>query len=250
MLLCIIGILFFVLIEPIQINAQSDIMHIAQTEGKTFKNRHRATRNASGVADIQHATLRLNLDPAVTYISGSVSFRFKDVSERNSLEFDLSDSLTVDSIIYHSQSINFQHEQHVVRINLPQTLAVQQIDSVSIWYHGVPRNGEGFGSFVRDEHDGVPVIWTLSEPYGARDWWPCLQQLSDKIDSLDVYITTPEMYTAVSNGILQSTQNVSGQKTFHWRHRYPIVTYLVCVAVTNYTTYSNFVGRLNDTLEV
>ena len=32
-------------------------------------------------------------------------------------------------------------------------------------------------------------MWTLSEPFGAMEWWPCKQDLNDKIASIDVFIT-------------------------------------------------------------
>ena len=47
------------------------------------------------------------------------------------------------------------------------------------------------GAFTRGTHSGTPVIYTLSEPFGARDWWPCKQDLNDKINSFDIYITAP-----------------------------------------------------------
>ncbi|MEI9957609.1 MAG: hypothetical protein WDM90_15230 [Ferruginibacter sp.] len=51
---------------------------------------------------------------------------------------------------------------------------------------------------------GTPVMWSLSEPYGARDWWPCKNWNDDKADSIDVFVTAPSQYTAASNGLLQS----------------------------------------------
>ena len=62
--------------------------------------------------------------------------------------------------------------------------------TINIFYHGHPV-ATGFGSFNFDEYQGVNHIWTLSEPYGARDWWPCKDDPSDKADSIDIYITVP-----------------------------------------------------------
>ena len=39
---------------------------------------------------------------------------------------------------------------------------------------------------------GRPVAWTLSEPYGARAWWPGKDHPSDKPDSARVTVTVPE----------------------------------------------------------
>jgi len=96
---------------------------------------------------------------------------------------------------------------------------------------------------VLGTHAGVPVMWTLSEPYGSRDWWPCKNGLDDKADSIDILVTTPVAYKAASNGLLQSETLSAGgtKKTAWWKHRYPIASYLVCFAVTNYSVFTNSV---------
>jgi aminopeptidase N len=86
-------------------------------------------------------------------------------------------------------------------------------------------------------------MWTLSEPYGSRDWWPCKNGLDDKADSVDIVITAPSQYRAAANGLLQGETLLAGgtKKSAYWKHRYPIASYLVCFAVTNYTVFNNSV---------
>jgi len=91
----------------------------------------------------------------------------------------------------------------------------------------------------------VPVLWTLSEPYGAKEWWPCKQSLVDKIDSIDVIVTTPKSYRTASNGKLVAEEVKEGFRTMHWKHRYPIATYLVAIAATNYAVYSDWLDLEN-----
>lgn len=124
-------------------------------------------------------------------------------------------------------------------VNLKYPLAEGETDSLSIFYRGEPVTS-GFGSFETGLHNEVPVLWTLSEPYGALEWWPCKQSLSDKIDSIDIIVATPEFYRTASNGVLVSEKVTDGKRTMHWKHRYPIATYLVAIAVTNYESYSDF----------
>ena len=124
----------------------------------------------------------------------------------------------------------------LLEITLPSIIPAGQLDSVTVTYHGVPPN-TGFGSFVTTTHDTIlntPVLWTLSEPYGAKDWWPCKQDLNDKIDSLDTFVTTPGIYRAAGNGLLMAPDTIGDRITWHWRHRYPIDYYLIATAVTNY----------------
>ena len=97
----------------------------------------------------------------------------------------------------------------------------------------------------------MPVIWTLSEPYGARSWWPCKQDLSDKVDSIDVIVRTPAEYRVASNGLLVSEQQDGQEMIFHWNHRYPIPAYLVAIGVTNYGVFKDHVELGNgDSLEI
>ena len=129
------------------------------------------------------------------------------------------------------------------------------LDSLTISYSGNPISS-GFGSFEQGTHNGDPVIWTLSEPYGAKGWWPCKQDLNDKIDMIDVYITTPqynasnEEYIAVSNGLEQSQVVNGNNKTTHFKHQYPIPAYLIAIAVTNYEVYSHEVANNGNPFDV
>ncbi len=92
---------------------------------------------------------------------------------------------------------------------------------------------------------------TLSEPYGARGWWPCKDTATDKPDSVDMHITVPSGYIAVSNGSLIGITPVTGSRnTYHWHEQYPISTYLVSIAVANdYVHFSDiYVNVSGDTL--
>ena len=158
----------------------------------------------------------------------------------NSITLDLSSALTVSSVQQHGSNVAFSHAADALTITLQSPLGVGTKDSVTISYEGTPPPTNA--AFVVTTHgaSATPVLWTLSEPYGSRDWWPCKNGLDDKADSLDIYITHPAAYKAASNGLLKSETAVAGSKTrTHWKHRYAIASYLVAIAVTNY----NVVGQ-------
>jgi aminopeptidase N len=228
----VVGILFLSSKGAAQVFS-AEVKRWAATEGSTHHPQLKHARDISGF-DICYHRLEISVDPSVRWISGKVTtfVRFSEAGSRE-LVFDLSDSLSVEKIAYRGQPLTtFTHQDDQLKLTLPGEDA---IDSVSIWYQGRPAFS-GFGSFVTTlTPGGKPVLWTLSEPYGARDWWPCKQSLSDKIDSLDILVTTPEVYSAASNGLLIKRDTAEGRKlTHHWRHRYPITTYLVAIAVTDY----------------
>jgi aminopeptidase N len=64
-----------------------------------------------------------------------------------------------------------------------------------VQYAGEPRS-TGFGSFEVKEHATGYVLWTLSQPYGARDWLFCQDDLSDKVDTLSITVETPQTTSA------------------------------------------------------
>ena len=206
-----------------------------------------------GVAiDIFYQEIYWNIDPAVYYISGEITYYFKSRKEKLSLlVLDLSDSLHVNYVKRGNVDLNFQHTaDQLLTIDLGKNLSVGEIDSLTISYEGKPPSN-GFGSFVQGTHNDVPIIWTLSEPYGVRDWWPGKQDLVDKIDSMDVFIITPLNNLAAGNGKLISIQEANAKLLHHWQHRYPIASYLVAVAVTNYAQYSDYVHTSpEDSIEI
>jgi len=193
--------------------------------------------------DLKYHRLEWNIDPAVRYISGSVTSYFQPtVADFEVIHFDLSPEMKINTVQYHGMTLSTERlADDVLQIDLPGIIPIGQLDSIEIEYEGTPPD-EGSGAFVIDEHLGVPILWTLSEPYGAKEWWPCKQDLSDKIDSIDVIVKVPSGNRVASNGLLIS-ENVSGNETvFHWKHQHPITAYLVAIAVTNYEVFSDFVA--------
>ena len=228
-----------------------DLGNIAKAEKEAHAGRlmPRKSTAAQGY-DVTYYRCYWNVDPAVKYISGNITTHFKPTQPAfNSLVFNLSDSLIVDSVIFHHNSLPFVHASDLLTVIFPSILAQNTTDSVTVFYKGVPMDN-GSDSFVQSTHNETPVIWTLSEPYGASDWWPCKNGLTDKADSLDIFVNTPSAYKAVSNGILASVTPDGDRHIFHWKHRYPIATYLICLAVTRYAEYSYHVPFGIDTLDV
>jgi len=197
---------------------------------------------ASTNFDVKYYRCEWEVDPAIRFITGRVTAYYIILSSTNSISFDLVNELDVDSVKQRNTILVNQHSANVLQVNFPLSANAGTFDSVSIFYRGVPPNA-GFGSFVNSTHAGSPIIWTLSEPYGTRDWWPCKNGLDDKADSIDVIVTTPSVYKTASNGLLQSETLVDGgtKKIIYWKHRYPIASYLVCFAVTNYSVFNNSV---------
>ncbi|MFT7352953.1 MAG: aminopeptidase N [Flavobacterium sp.] len=205
--------------------------------------------------DITYHKLEFTVDPAVYFISGKVTTTFKALTNMNTVTFDLYKkvigSFTISSVKMNTVNLTFSYlSSHELRINLPTTLATNSSATIEITYSGVPANS-GFDSFTTQTRpNGSKTLYTLSEPFGARDWWPCKQDLNDKVDSIDVYITTPSQYVSVSNGLEVSQTIVGSNKVTHFHHNYPIPAYLICLAVTNYTVFNQTAGVAPNTYPI
>lgn len=198
--------------------------------------------SASNNYDVKYYRCEWEVNPAIRYITGKVTLYFVVTTATNSIQLDLMNTLTVDSVKQRSQILTKLHNNNTLSIDFPAVINAGVLDSVAVFYKGVPANN-GFGSFETTTHAGTPVMWSLSEPYGSRDWWPCKNGLDDKADSVDIIVTAPAQYKAAANGMLQSETLVSAgtKKQTYWKHRYPIASYLVCFAVTNFAVFNNSV---------
>jgi len=200
--------------------------------------------------DMTYYAIDIEIDISNQEITGSVLINGSvGIDQPDSIELDLASELVVDSIVSSGELLSFDHADDMIKIPTQPSIPEGYDFSFEVFYHGHPPS-TGFGSFNFDEHLGVDHIWTLSEPYGARDWWPCKDDPSDKVDSLDIIIIVPEEQIAVSNGILlEETELGDGRKRYHWSERYPICTYLVSITTYPYTKWEDYyIGLNGDTL--
>ncbi|MBZ0198609.1 MAG: T9SS type A sorting domain-containing protein, partial [Ignavibacteriaceae bacterium] len=194
--------------------------------------------------DIKYYKLDLTITSNPNYLTGAVTINFTPESASiNQVFFDLQNNLHVDSIIL-NQNIHpvYSHTSNKINITLDRNYNVGEEVSAVIYYKGVP-GSSGFGSFEFSTHNNgtQPAIWSLSEPYGASDWWPCKDTPADKADSSDVWCTVSTGLTVVSNGTLTDViNNGDGTHTYKWKNSYPISQYLISLAIANYYLYTNY----------
>lgn len=137
-----------------------------------------------------------------------------------------------------------------LRISLPSPLGIGEKFKVRVNYSGTPRATGPFGPpYVRSTHGSpaVAVVYTFSEPYGARQWWPCKDLPDDKATSSVQRIVVPrgQGWQVVSNGKLEQVVDNGASETWVWVNHYRIATYLISFCVSNYA-YSTSVYTSRD----
>ena len=225
---------------------------IMESEGASAKIKYQNSKSAAQTAayDVKYYRLNIALDPRVRSISGSVTTYFQPRdSSISEIVFDLSDSLVIDSIYYHNQTLSYNRQLiNAVQIQLPSSIRINTLDSIQIYYQGIPDPLTNPLAFRNDTTSGDTVLWTLSEPYGAQDWWPCKNSLNDKADSIELIVNTPERYKVASIGLLSSIDTTNGIVKYHYKSNYPIAAYLVAAAVAEYDYYEEYLKIGNDSL--
>jgi aminopeptidase N len=250
LLICVLGVQSGLAQSP------WDGLRTVQTTGCSAKpfaiaQSHSASAADPGVDALYYRLeLRLNI-PSAT-LQGTTSAKLRVVADStNAVALDLSESMILDSVRMNGQRLTTIRFPQSLLIQLPRFYHKGEIVTAEIAYHGTP-NATGFGSFYFASLPGGPWVWSLSEPYGARDWWPCRDHPLDKADSVDILITCPTGLRVGSNGKLMGVRdNGDGTSTHMWSERYPIATYLVSIAVSNFAAFSNwFVFSPTDSMEI
>lgn len=187
--------------------------------------------------DAVYYKLELEIQFNPDSLIGKVTGRFKSKTNNlQTLELDFADNMVVSTVSGPVSS--YEHSGKKLTIHLSQSYSAGEYFEVTVIYSGLPDPGDRRW-FVFDKlMDGSDHVWTLSEPFGARFWWPCKDTPADKADSADIIVTVPQNQVVASNGKLISDVINGNKRTFHWHEKYPIATYLVSLAVAPYAHFN------------
>lgn len=206
--------------------------------------------------DVKFVHLNLNLERTTKYVSGNVL----TVARVTAAALDtfmtlLHQNHTIDSIYFNGVSMPFSREDSTVKVGLASPLPANTSFTAIVYYKGMPPNGgAAIGSGFNNGTSGAwntQVTWSLSESVVAYHWWPCKQNLTDKIDSSWVFVTTDSTNKVGSNGLLKNVVTVGNKKRYEWKSITPIAYYLISVAVTRYKEYNQYAKPLylpNDSI--
>ncbi|MGE5402282.1 MAG: M1 family aminopeptidase [Ignavibacteriales bacterium] len=237
-------LLVFILLLSGVIYSQNNLESLIKSEKDQYLRKselQKAAYPGDSTIDVTYYKLNLRITTTPQYLTGQVTVGFRIASPSLSAFFlDLQNVLQVDSVLSGSLKLDFTHVNNKLMITLDRQYALNENASVNVYYKGVP-GSSGFGSFIFSTHNNQPIVWSLSEPYGASDWFPCKDTPGDKADSSDVWVTALGSFTVVSNGTFMGTvQNTDGTVTTKWKNHYPIAQYLISIAMTNYSLYTNY----------
>ncbi len=204
--------------------------------------------------DVLHYELDLDIDPALETVSGTVTVECSvTTNPLTLLALDLFDNMTVTETRVNGTPVAFTHEFNLITIDAGGSFPPGETLLLAVDYAGQPISGGRFGGFQFSTHgdNSAVAVYSISAPDYARSWWPCKDVLDDKATA-DIWITVPDTLIVASNGRLIDTADAgAGKRRFEWRELYPISTYLISVAISDYLVYSEYYHHTPmDSMEV
>lgn len=195
--------------------------------------------------DIKHVKFDIELTNTSAYVQGNVTTTATvSVPSMSVYAFELNSALTIDSFKLNNVILPVTTTGSVRMVNLPTALTLNTVFSAQVFYKGAATagNGQFFTGGLHPVNDGgFKLMYSISDDLYADDWWPCKQSLVDKIDSVDMWVTTDDTLKVGSNGLLKNTVTLPANKLrYEWKTQYPIDYYLIAVAVAPYNEYSYF----------
>ena len=205
--------------------------------------------------DVIHYTLDVAINPTAKLIEGRVRARITPLAGTLTfIDLDADDALTISGVRKAAgDTLEWARSSGLITAYILPGLAAGDTIDIEILYTGAPALAAPPGLFFNFAA-GYPIIYSLSEPWSARGWWPCKDYPDDKA-TFDLYFSVPTPLFATSNGTylgyVDETRWESPYRRYHWREDYPMTTYLASVTAANYVRIDDdFVYAPGDTMPV
>jgi len=196
--------------------------------------------------DLLYYHLRVRVDPARKFISGSNTIRFRMLKDGTRIQLDLYPDLKVDKILLGSTPLQYTRDDGAVFVNFPTTLHKGRVYTIVFYYEGYPKTKGRFGgiTFGKDPA-GRPWVVTSCEDDGASIWWPNKDQWRDEVQDMKISVTIPNGLVDVSNGkFMGKTDLHDGYTRWDWFVHYPINNYDVTLNIGDYVHFHDHYGSL------
>lgn len=195
--------------------------------------------------DIKHLKFNLHVTDTSVYVAGDVTTTAQvSAMSMSQYVFELANTLTIDSAKINGVVMSVATTGSVRKITLPTALPLSAYFTAQVFYHGTPPGGSGFFNGVTHavSSGGTHMVYTVSDPWVACNWWPSKQSVNDKIDSVDMFVTVPAGVVDGSNGVLVNIDSTTtaGYWQYHWKTNYSITYYLISIAVARYAEYRSY----------
>lgn len=205
--------------------------------------------------DVKFYELDLDVDPETETISGSLLARVDILESIDTLVFNFTDSLNIDSIQFgqYGDSLviaQYNRRDGKIYIDIADSTFLTGLVEAKIYYNGDPSyDSPGYmvHFYWHTSESGAPWITVSCELEGGDKWWPCKDHPSDEPDSMSLNFTVPKDLVCAANGIARGiTDNIEDStRTFHWFIPSPINNYNVTLNIGEYELIEDTYQSIN-----
>ncbi|SHG37495.1 M1 family metallopeptidase [Chryseobacterium vrystaatense] len=221
----------------------------AQTETSGREKAYRATHNK--VTELKHTKLKVNFDYQKEQMGGeewlTASPYFYPTNE---LTLDAKGMLIHEVALDNNgkkSPLKYEYKDEILKISLDKTYQKNQEYTVYIKYTARPNEVKQKGSMAINDAKGLyfinaqgqdpdmpTQIWTQGETESSSAWFPTIDKPNQKTTQ-EIYMTVPDKYVTLSNGILKDSQKEGNNlRTDHWVMDKRHATYLFFMGVGEY----------------
>src|SRR5450759_2150610 len=181
--------------------------------------------------DVSHYEIDIAWDPVTRTLDAHVTVTATATVSMDTVNLDFI-GFQIDEVTVDGARAEVARTERDIRVRPIAPLAAGRQFSVSIHYHGTPQPFKSASGFF------IPLGWNeaggteyvVSEPDGARAWFPCNDVPSDKA-TFTFRLTVPRPLVAAANGRLVDTVNAPDRATWVWEMDDPMAAYLATVVI-------------------
>ncbi|WP_345992503.1 M1 family aminopeptidase [Chryseobacterium sp. Chry.R1] len=221
----------------------------AQTETSGREKVYRATHTK--VTELKHTKLKVNFDYQKEQMNGEEWLTASPYFyPTNQLVLDAKSMLIHEVALDNNgkkSPLKYEYKDDVLTITLDKTYQKDQDYTVYIKYTSRPNEVKQEGSAAINDAKGLyfinaqgkdpdkpTQIWTQGETESSSAWFPTIDKPNQKTTQ-EIYMTVPEKYVTLSNGLLKDSQKeANGLRTDHWVMDKRHSTYLFFMGVGDY----------------
>ncbi|WP_250255412.1 M1 family metallopeptidase [Chryseobacterium sp. Marseille-Q3244] len=221
----------------------------AQTETSGREKVYRATHTK--VTELKHTKLKVNFDYQKEQMNGEEWLTASPYFyATNELILDAKAMLIHEVALDNNgkkSPLKYEYKDDILKITLDKTYQRNQDYTVYIKYTSRPNEVKQQGSVAINDAKGLyfinaqgtdpelpTQIWTQGETEASSAWFPTIDKPNQKTTQ-EIYMTVPDKYVTLSNGILKDSQKESnGLRTDHWVMDKRHSTYLFFMGVGEY----------------
>jgi aminopeptidase N len=217
------------------------------------------------VFDVLHYEIYIDLYKGLVerngFYNGSVKIRFFLKENASIVKFHaVKDVVSVDSVLllktssgWFNVELNFQQGSENLDVNFPTVFPSGDTVELKVYFRRSSNLDRGY-YFYKKEEAQIPydIAYTMTEPSDARFWFPCYDEPWDKA-TVELVIKVPKNFLVAGNGLLIRDEIIGDERIFYWRSTFPMSTYLIAFATSEYITFSDWYKRVTnpaDSIEI